>query len=307
MTTENHIANTSITIQKESGTNASLLPVAAILMAVFLWGGSFAAMRVTLKALSPWAVMWIRMMAAMTILLPFASKLRRLHLRKEDWSLLVPMALLQPCLYFLLESNALRLTTSSQAGVISAAVPLLVSVGAWLFLKEKLVRGTVAGLALACTGVVVLTLLNNPGSKAVNPLLGNTMEMGAMVCAAANMIMVKQLSKRYNPWTLTALQIFAGVIFFLPGLGYLLQTPASAWTTEIVLSLLFLGGLVTLGAFGLYNWGMSRITASRASIFINLVPVFAVAIGWGLLGESLSFYQCLAAVTVISGVWISQK
>ena len=307
MTTEHHAEGPALTIHKNAESRTSLWPVAAILMAVFLWGGSFAAMRVTLKTLSPWAVMWIRMLAALLILLPFSGKLKTLRFQRKDWQLLVFMALLQPCFYFLLESNALRLTTSSQAGVISAAVPLLVSVGAWLFLKETLVRGTMVGLGLAGAGVIILTLLNNPGGKAANPVLGNSMEMGAMICAAANMIMVKQLSKRYNPWALTALQIFAGAIFFLPGLGYLLQTPVTAWTADVVLSLLFLGGLVTLGAFGLYNWGMSRISASRASIFINLVPVFAVTIGWGLLGESLSFYQCLAALTVIGGVWISQR
>jgi drug/metabolite transporter (DMT)-like permease len=183
----------------------------------------------------------------------------------------------------------------------------MVSVGAWLFLNENLVRRTLVGLALTMAGVVALTLLNNPGGKAANPILGNLMEMGAMICAAANMIMVKQLSRRYSPWTLTALQVVAGAIFFLRGLWFLLQVPATDWTLPVVLSLLFLGGLVTLGAFGLYNWGMSRIAASRASVFINLVPVFAVAIGWGLLGESLSIAQCIAASVVICGVWFSQR
>jgi drug/metabolite transporter (DMT)-like permease len=285
----------------------SILPIVAILLAVMLWGGSFAAMRVTLKALSPWTVMWIRMMTAVIILVPFAGKLRLCGYRAGDWRLLIPMALLQPCFYFLLESNALCLTTSSQAGVIAASVPLMVSVGAWLFLNERLVRRTLVGLAMAMAGVVMLTLLNDPGGKAANPILGNLMEMGAMICAAANMIMVKQLSRRYSPWMLTALQVVAGAIFFLPGLWFLLQVSASAWTLPVVLSLLFLGGLVTLGAFGLYNWGMSRIAASRASVFINLVPVFAVAIGWGLLGESLSLTQCIAATVVICGVWFSQR
>jgi drug/metabolite transporter (DMT)-like permease len=287
--------------------NESILPVVAILLAVILWGGSFAAMRVTLKALSPWTVMWIRMMTAVVILIPLAGKLRLHGYRSGDWRLLVPMALLQPCFYFLLESNALRLTTSSQAGVIAASVPLMVSVGAWLFLNERLVRHTLVGLSMAMAGVVMLTLLNHPGGKAANPILGNLMEMGAMICAAANMILVKQLSRRYSPWTLTALQVAAGAIFFLPGLWFLLHVPATAWTLPVVLSLLFLGGLVTLGAFGLYNWGMSRIAASRASVFINLVPVFAVAIGWGLLGESLSPAQSLAAAVVICGVYFSQR
>jgi drug/metabolite transporter (DMT)-like permease len=183
----------------------------------------------------------------------------------------------------------------------------MVSLGAWLFLNENLARRTWAGLALAMAGVVVLTLLNHPGGKAANPILGNLMEMGAMICAAANLILVKQLSRRYSPWTLTALQVAAGAVFFIPGLGLLLQVPAAVWTLPVVLSLLFLGGLVTLGAFGLYNWGMSQIAASRASVFINLVPVFAVAIGWGLLGESLSIAQCIAAAAVICGVWFSQR
>lgn len=301
------LAGTTTGPQPNTKPNESILPVVAILLAVLLWGGSFAAMRMTLRALSPWTVMWIRMMMSVIMLVPFAGKLRLHGYRTGDWRLLIPMALLQPCFYFLLESNALRLTTSSQAGVIAASVPLMVSVGAWLFLKENLVRRTLVGLGLAMAGVVVLTLLNNPGGKAANPILGNLMEMGAMICAAANIIMVKQLSRRYSPWTLTALQVVAGAIFFLPGLGFLLQVPSAAWTLPVVLSLLFLGGLVTLGAFGLYNWGMSRIAASRASVFINLVPVFAVAIGWGLLGESLSLSQCIAATVVICGVWFSQR
>lgn len=307
MAQKHNLAGTPPGPQPNMTPNQSILPVIAILLAVMLWGGSFAAMRVTLKALSPWTVMWIRMMTSVMIMIPFAGKLRLHGYRAGDWRLLIPMALLQPCFYFLLESNALRLTTSSQAGVIAASVPLMVSVGAWLFLNEELVRHTLAGLGLAMAGVVVLTLLNNPGGKAANPILGNLMEMGAMICAAANMIIVKQLSRRYSPWALTALQVAAGAIFFLPGVWFLLQVPATTWTLPVVFSLLFLGGIVTLGAFGLYNWGMSRIAASRASVFINLVPVFAVTIGWGLLGESLSLAQGIAATVVICGVWYSQR
>jgi drug/metabolite transporter (DMT)-like permease len=300
-------ARTAPGSQPHSKPSESILPVVAILVAVMLWGGSFAAMRLTLKALSPWTVMWIRMMTSIMILVPFAGKLRLRGYRAGDWRRLLPMALLQPCFYFLLESNALRLTTSSQAGVVAASVPLMVSLGAWLFLNEDLVRRTLVGLGLAMGGVVALTLLNPPGGQAADPILGNLMEMGAMICAAANLILVKQLSRRYNPWILTALQVVAGAIFFLPGLWLLMQVPAAAWTLPVVTSLLFLGGLVTLGAFGLYNWGMSRIAASRASVFINLVPVFAVATGWGLLGESLSLAQCIAAAVVICGVWFSQR
>jgi drug/metabolite transporter (DMT)-like permease len=93
--------------------------------------------------------------------------------RRGDWKLIGPMVLFQPCFYFLLESNALCFTTSSQAGIISAFVPILVAVGAWMMLAEPLGRGTLLGLFLSVAGVAVLSLSGRPDAAAANPLLGN--------------------------------------------------------------------------------------------------------------------------------------
>ncbi len=258
-----------------------MLPVAAILGAVLLWGGSFSAMRMAVGAFNPWSVMWMRMVIALVLLAPFAGKLKLEAYRKGDWKLLAPMALLMPCFYFLLESYALCYTTSSQAGVISASVPLLVAIGAWLALCESISLKTVSGLTLSILGVAGLTLLGKENGAAESPLLGNALELCAMACAAANMILVKRLSNRYNPWTLTALQVLAGVVFFSPGLYLMIRAEAVPFTPGLAVAVLFLGAFVTLGAFGLYNWGMSHIPASRASMFINLVPVTAMFFGWG--------------------------
>jgi drug/metabolite transporter (DMT)-like permease len=216
------------------------------------------------------------------------------------------MVLFQPCLYFLLESNALQFTTSSQAGVISASVPILVTLGAAFFLSETITVTTLAGIGLSIAGVVVLTVSAEPAGAGQNPLIGNTMEFLAMICAAGNMLIIKRLSHRYNPWGLTAMQIVAGAIFFLPGAFWLNRIPSEGWTPPLILSLIFLGGFVTFGAFGLYNWGISHTRAAKASSFINLVPVVAVILGWAVLAESLSFRQCLAALAVIAGVMLSQ-
>jgi drug/metabolite transporter (DMT)-like permease len=133
------------------------------------------------------------------------------------------------------------------------------------------------------------------------------MVVAAMGCAAANMVLVKQLTSRYNPWALTAMQVAAGSVFFLPGLRIFFEIGDIRLSWPLVLSILFLGGCVSLGAFGMYNWAMSRISASKAAAFINLVPVVAVILGWGLLGESLNRLQIMAAAAVIGGVWLSQS
>jgi drug/metabolite transporter (DMT)-like permease len=284
-----------------------ILPVAALFMAALLWGGSFAAMRLTVQAMSPWSVMWLRMTMALLVILPFVGRLKINAYQRGDWRVLVPMVFFQPCLYFLLESYALKFTTSSQAGVISASVPLMVTVGAWLMLGEALGVKTILGLFLSIGGVAALSLSDGPTSSTVNPFLGNMLELCAMASAAVNMVMIKRLCDRYNPWLLTALQVLAGTLFFSPGLFLLLNQDTLVWTMPLIFSIIFLGTLVTLGAFGFYNWGMSRIPASKASVFINLVPVIAVIIGWLTMGEALSYLQCAAAVVVMAGVVISQK
>jgi drug/metabolite transporter (DMT)-like permease len=183
----------------------------------------------------------------------------------------------------------------------------MVALGAWLLLNEPLVKRTLAGLFLSVAGVVALSLAGDATGLADNPLWGNVLELFAMASAAVNMLIVKRLCDRYNPWLLTALQVLAGTLFFSPGLFFLIRGAGVTWTMHLVLAIVFLGGLVTLGAFGLYNWAMSRIPASRAAVFINMVPVAAVVFGWTMLGESLSLVQCVAAAGVILGVAISQR
>jgi len=296
------------TIQVSSPAPAALLPTLAILGAVLLWGGSFSAMRVAVQALSPRAVMWVRMAVALAVLLPVLPRLwpgKRSMLR--DWKPLMLMVAFQPCLYFWLESNALTLTTSSQAGVIASSVPLLVAVGARWFLGERTGAGALIGLVVSMAGVAWLTFSGDDRGQASNALLGNAMELGAMASAAAYMLLVKRLCGRYGPWTLTAMQVAAGALFFLPGGMTLWRAGATPWTPSLAMILAFLGAFVTLGAFGLYNWGMSRIPAGRASAFINLVPVVAVILGWALLGEALTPTQLCAAAVVFVGVWLSQR
>jgi drug/metabolite transporter (DMT)-like permease len=128
-----------------------------------------------------------------------------------------------------------------------------------------------------------------------------------MVCATGYTIMLKRLSRRYPPFFLTAMQAFVGSAFYLP----LLFLPS----TELPLrfdpssgaAIIYLGAVITLGAYGLYNFGLTHIPASQASAYVNLIPVFSVVMGWMLLNETFTRGQCLAAVLVMVGVYISQQ
>lgn len=285
----------------------ALLPRLAVLGAVVLWGASFSTMRIALEDLHPWSVMWLRMVIALACILPLYRTVSLSAYRRGDWKLLLPAVIFQPCLYFWLESAALGLTTSAQAGIISASVPLLVAVAAWMILKEPLSVRVTAGLLLSLAGVAVLTLGGQATESAPSPLLGNSMEFLAMVCAAANMILIRILGRRYDAWTLTVMQVVTGTLFFSPGLAYMADLPSGTFDLQLVLILVFLGAGVTLGAFSLYNWAITRMPASTASAHINLIPVVAVGCGFAFLGETMNPLQMAAACVVLFSVLMTQK
>ncbi|MCP4671628.1 MAG: DMT family transporter [Desulfobacula sp.] len=285
----------------------NILPVLSILGAVFLWGSSFAAMRIVLKDLHPFAVMFCRLFSAFIFIIPISIKFFPKSYQQGDWKILLPMVLFQPCLYFLFESNALTFTTSSQAGIISACLPLMVAVAAWFFLAESINNKTIIGLVLSITGVILLTIFQSSQMDAPNPALGNLLEVGAMLSACANLILIKKLSSNYDTWSLTGMQVVAGTLFFLPGIKYIIEADPSIWTMQLILILLYLGIFVSFFAFALCNWGVSKIEVSKASIFINLIPVTAILLGWLILKETLNPKQMLATVIIISGVFLSNQ
>lgn len=270
--------------------------------AVLFWGTSFVAAKTALDSFSPMTVIWLRMAIATLAFAPFWRKLPRPDYRAGDWKLFLLSGLLMPCLYYTFEGYAIVNTTSSQAGVVSAVVPLLVAAGAWLFLRERLgVRGG-AAIALSLVGVAALSLGGAAHASAPNPVLGNALELMAMVAAAGSQLAIKHLSTRYNPWLITAAQAALGTVFFLP--GALASGPAT-WAAAAPAgwaSVAYLGVFVSLAAFGLYNTALSRMPASRAALSINLIPAVALLAGWVGRGESLSLVQLLACVVIVGAV-----
>ncbi len=276
-------------------------------VAVVLWGTSFASTKAALDYFPPVTLIWLRMVVASVVVLLCWRTVPRTPYLRGDWKQLGLLVLLEPCLYFLFEAYALRYTTSGQAGVISSLVPLLVVAAAWIVLRERVTTRMVTGLLVSLAGVVVLSLTGESDGQASAPLLGNFLELAAMVCAAGYIITLKRLTERYHPWFLTALQSFAGALFFLPGL---FQMPAAAWSGVDPagwLHVAYLGTLVSLAAFGCYSMGVQRVAASTAAIYINLIPVIAVLTGWWLLGERLGLVQWCAAAAILCGVAYGQS
>ncbi len=290
----------------QSSRATRILPLLCLLGAVTFWGTSFAAMKTALDSFSPMTIIWLRMAVATLVFAPAWFFLPKPAYRRGDVKWLALVTLLQPCIYYLAEGYAIQLTTSSAAGVISAIVPLLVAAGAWLFLRERLSARSAIAIGISLVGVAILSAGGQAQASAPNPVLGNTLEVIAMACAAGAMIAIKHLSARYNPWFLTGLQAAVGAVFFLPGAvaggttGWATAAPV-AWV-----SVVYLGTFVSLAAFGLYNTAVTKMPANRAALSINLVPAVALLAGWLIRGESLSLLQLAACAIIVGAVVLSE-
>lgn len=286
---------------------AAHAPALALVAAVVLWGTSFVATKTALADLPPLALVGLRMLIATALVAPLWGRFPPPDRRPGDRRLLLALVLLYPIAYFALETNAIRLTTASQAGAVSAVAPLLVALGARLFLGERLPAPAVLGLALATGGVVVLSLGGPGTATAPNPALGNLLELTALALYAIATLIIRRLSSRFDAWLLTALQVTAAALVYLPAV---MLTPAATYTAvspAAWAAVLYLGLAVTLLPIGLFNVAVSHMPAARAALAVNLVPVVAIATGWLLLGEALAPVQVAAAAVILGGVLLGSR
>jgi len=274
---------------------------------MLLWASSFIALKIAFAGYDPMMVIWGRMLVGSICFIFFVKQLRRTHFDRKDLKLLLFMAICEPCIYFIFEARAMQLTSASQAGMVTAMLPLMVAVGARLFLGEKVTNRTFVGFAVAIVGTCWLSLAGTTSVDAPQPVLGNFFEFLAMVSAAGYTLSLKHLSSRYSPLFLTAVQSWVGAVFF----SFFLFSPQTNLPREFypipAAAVLYLGSCVTLGAYLLFNYGVSKIPASQASAFVNLIPVFAVALGFLILGESFTWQQYVASLLVLTGVFFSQR
>lgn len=286
--------------------------LAILAFGMLLWASSFTAFKLAFLHYN-WAfVVFGRMLVASVFFLIFFKFIKpKTKLTLRQIKLILLLGFFEPCLYFLFESLALNNTSATQASMISATLPLLVGAGAWFFFREKLSKKNWLGFLLATFGVIWLTLANDATTTdayAKNPLLGNILEFIAMLFAMGYTLLLRKLSAEINTWFLTATQVFLGSVFFLPFIFFVDPKTGifANFSSEGILIIIYLGLAVSVLAYGIYNWGISKIGAAKAAGLVNLIPIMSALIAYFVLKETLNLEQIFAGFLIIFGVTLSQ-
>lgn len=285
---------------------SNFIGIFLLVFAMLIWGSSFVGLKFAMKDLGEYTVIFFRMLIASFCFLYFIKGFLKYKFTKKDIKFILLLAIFEPCLYFIFEAKALLYTSASQAGVITSMMPIITAFFAGYFLKEIISRQLLFGSLLAMVGVIWLSANATSSFDAPNPLLGNFLEFCAMVCGTGYTITARYLVDKFSPLFITAIQAFIGAVFFFPFFIYELFTRELNFTYQGVFSLFYLGVVVTICGYGLYNYALTKIEASKAAMFINLIPIFTLVLAYLFLNEKLSFQELIASGVILCGVILSQ-
>lgn len=277
----------------------------SIAIAVLLYGTTLTATKICMQYYSTPQLMTYRMLISTILFLPFIFTVyKNIRIEKKDIKLILLMMLCEPCLYFLFETNALKYTTSGQAGIVSSLEPVLLVIAARIILKEKFMKIVYFGLGISILGSVLLSVTSDASEAAPNPLLGNFLELIAIILTDTCVITTKYLMDKYPPFFLAGISVIGGLIFFTC-LNISSHGSFNVVFNPSLLVVIYLG-ILTVVAYALYNFAICTLPASKFSPFLFMLPIAAVFFGWFFLGETINLKQLLACSLVFAGIYICQ-
>lgn len=208
------------------------------------------------------------------------------------------------------------LTTAVAAGVVMSSIPAVVALLSWVFLKERIGRRSVAGIACAALGIGLFSLQKTDPSLAVaaqpsllgvdRMLLGNLLVFAAVVCEAAYVVIGKRLTDGLGPKRISAIINLWGFALVTPmGLWAAYHFDFSTVSLPIWGLLVFYGLAASMWTVWLWMTGLKTVPASQAGVFTVMLPISAAAIGVLFMGERLTGIQFLAFGIALLGLLLA--
>lgn len=282
---------------------------AALALLILIWGTTWAAIRVGLTGIPPFAGVSLRFLIAgsfLLVLVPLVGA--RLGRSRRERVLWLVNALLSFSFSYGIVYWGEQYVPSGLAAVLFATFPLFVALLAHFVLPDERLDGpSVFGIVLGFAGVAVI--FSEDLARLGGPEVGfaaAVMLLSPLVAAVAN-VAVKRWGQGIHPLSLTAIPMLLagalmGVVSLVVERGRPLELTSAAVGALVYLALC--GSAVT---FTLYFWLLARLPATKLSLLTYAVPVVAVAVGVIALGEPLTGRVVAGSVLVIAGVSLAVR
>jgi drug/metabolite transporter (DMT)-like permease len=274
----------------------------ALVTVYVVWGSTFVALSVVVRDIPPFLAMALRHLIAGAILLAIALPRGDRDAdpigRRQIVAGFVFGALLFVCSHGTL-AWAQQTVTAGMAALLAGSIPIWMALFDRAAFGKRLTRAGYAGIVL---GFVGLAFLFDPfGEGSVDRLAALVIVLGAMSWSAGSLYSRgAQLPRR--PLVSAGLGAFCGglLLAVLAALGG--ELGEAEWTGDAVLALGYLIVAGSLVGFTAYVWLLRSAPTSIVSTYAYVNPIVAVALGWALLGESITLQMVVAGAAVLASV-----
>lgn len=280
---------------------------ASLALAGCLWGTGFLFGKIAFREMTVAENIFFRFFFACLILVPILIAKWKPFARTDLWWLF-PAAVVGVPVQFVMQFKGLQMTTVSHASLIVGTLPVLIALSSTFFLQERLSRVEWGALLLSPAGVLAIAFSAGHSTQAAGlTVLGDVLVLLSMCAAAVSILISKHLMGNYDSlqitvWMLTigAALLFIGIECFAPVRFHFSPTTWGAAAAQ--------GLLATASAYLAWNWGLERIPASRAGVFLNLEPLVGTLLGVSLLHEGLGPIAILGGILILGpAVYFSRR
>ncbi len=282
-----------------------------MIMATFFWAGAFIAAKLGVYELSPVVLTFLRMGIAAIVIFPFMMKKLGTDwkIKKGELKFIMATAIVGMIGYHMFFFTALQFTTASKASMINATNPLITAVLASVFASEKLSAKKIAMLFMALFGVVYIIT-----GGSLEALLTFDLNKGDFIMFCGTMlwaiygIIVKKGMPILGPLKLSSYTFALSALIMMPFALYdFATTNALTVGWGPYLAVIYMALFPTVLGYSIQQMAIAEIGPSKASLFINLVPIISTVLAVIFLGETIESYHIFGASLIIIAVFLYNR
>jgi len=277
------------------------LPELFTLLASFFWGTSFIAVKLGLASMDPLWFLFIRMLIAALLLLPFL--LRRIRWLDYLGHPSVWVAALFCALGYLFQYVGMVHTTASAAAFLVNLGIVFVALFSRILLKEPFDSVKIIGIGVAIFGATLLTGGFHPGDFSAAALQGNALMLASGLAWAAYTIGNKYALGQpgIHAVPLTALVLSLTSIIVLPAAVFWGQV-STGFSRNSWLIIAYMSVFSTVLPFVFWTRGLQGITPTVSAAILLMEPVFAAVLAYMILQERFMPIELCGAVLIFIAI-----
>jgi drug/metabolite transporter (DMT)-like permease len=284
-------------------------PYLLLTLTTLFWSGNMVIGRAIRDDVPPLSLAFWRWAIAFALTLPLALP----HLRsqwpllKRGWRPILILGLLGVGCYNTLAYIGLQYTSATNAVLLNSFIPIATIALSWAFLKKHLHPVEWLGVLISLIGVTTIV-----ARGALSTLAGLTLNIGDLwILLAVIAWAFYTIGLRWRPAGIHPMLMLAA----FTSVGLLALAPAYAWeiaqgrvihlTPPALAGIAYTGLLPGFAGYIFYNHAVGEVGASKASLFIHLMPVFGTLLSAIFLAEIPQTYHFIGIALIFSGIFLT--